>query len=57
MPNTYIPPTDAPVIDWSGPVGRSAAEKGKWKKIEVGEGSSYLFNSQTSKQYYYVSKN
>lgn len=54
---TYVPPVDAFVKEWSGPMGRLVAEKGKWKMIEVGGGSSYLDNSQTSKKYLYVSKN
>lgn len=55
MPKTYVPPDDAPIKEWFGPVGRSVTEKGKWKKIEVDGGYSYLDNLQTSKIYSYVS--
>lgn len=45
-----MPHADAPVKEWSELIRRLAAEKGKWKKIKAGGGSSYLNNSQTSKK-------
>lgn len=56
-PKTYVPHFDAPIREWSGPIGKIAVEKGKWKKIEVGGASFYLDNSQNSKKHSYVSKN
>lgn len=34
-PKTYLPPYNVPQKEWFGLVGRSSADKGKWKLIEV----------------------